>query len=149
MADFRDLQLASRSKALPPLKLERKMSGVLSLSPQRHAPIPILHRDPYGSLYRARDICESANQLSPSLVKQLASIAPNPKHLEQVSAKDQTRFLLHELKACRRELGVQIAQLMTPALSERQEVLEGLRICPESDVLAMEPSAPHWNEFLR
>ena len=73
---------------------------------------------------------------------------------EQLSEKaDQTRFLQQDLSACTRERDVLIAQLnqLTPALSEAQlEELEGLRTCPESDLLAMEPRARRfWDEFLR
>ena len=58
------------------------------------------------------------NMRRSSLVKQLVSIASNPKHLEQVSAKDQTRFLQQELNACTREREMLIAQLkqLTPAV---------------------------------
>ena len=73
---------------------------------------------------------------------------------EQLSEKaDQARFLQQDLSACTRERDVLIAQLnqLTPALSEAQlEELEGLRTCPESDLLAMEPRARRfWDEFLR
>ena len=73
---------------------------------------------------------------------------------KQLSEKaDQTRFLQQDLSACTRERDVLIAQLnqLTPALSEAQlEELEGLRTCPESDTLSMEPRARRfWDEFLR
>ena len=73
---------------------------------------------------------------------------------EQVSEKnDQNRFLQQDLSSCTRERDVLIAQLnqLTPTLSESQlEELDGLRTCPESDLLPMEPRARRfWDEFLR
>ena len=73
---------------------------------------------------------------------------------EQLSEKDdQNRFLQQDLSSCTRERDVLIAQLnqLTPTLSESQlDELDGLRTCPESDLLSMEPRARRfWDEFLR
>ena len=73
---------------------------------------------------------------------------------EQLSEKDdQNRFLQQDLSSCTRERNVLNAQLnqLTPTLSESQlDELDGLRTCPESDLLSMEPRARRfWDEFLR
>ena len=78
----------------------------------------------------------------------------NEKLQEQLSGKDdQNRFLQQDLSPCTRERDVLFAQLnqLTPTLSESQlEELDGLRTCPESDLLPMEPRAHHGSiEFLR
>ena len=120
------------------------MQGVFSLSPQRHAPSSLSQTPFLTPMGHDREelniIWEPANQLPLFPTAQHDSIATIPQYLEQVNAKNRTRFLLQELNACRlkRDVARQLNKL-TPSLSEGQlEQLEGLPT-RESDFLTMEP----------
>ena len=97
--------VAARSLSRPPVKLERKMQGVFSLSPQGHAPSSLCQTPVLTSMGPGRKVLniiwEPANQLPPSLTAQHDSIAPILQYLEQVGAKNRARFLLQELNACK------------------------------------------------
>ena len=53
----------------------------------------------------------AASQQAVTLPAQQDSTTPNPQHLDQLSAKDQSKFLQKELNSCMRERLMLKAQL--------------------------------------